>query len=312
MAGFSQYPSGCTIQDLLGTGTDGCDLQTLDDLVGAAITTKDVSFNIATDIFLDKYKEFMMAKKLFPLIGLFGFEQNTPDSEMATSSTGIKFEIREGKVEFTIIYNKSHCFHSSVFSKKSFRKFNIILFFKNHVVGAKTIDGLTFKGFDMGMFSVGTFKVQQGTDPQQTKVMFQLTDVGTSEWNKRMLPISNEEIGTELNALEGVIDTDVTYVSAPVAGTSIVVDVKSKCNGAAKTGLTGSGKWFLEGTQGTPRTITTAAESSTVPGRYTLTLSGATVATDTVKPRLGTISAVAVEDILGNVYAGSAPVATIA
>lgn len=311
MAGFNASANACTIQNLIGTGTDDCDLGTLGDLVGGAMTTKDVKLNIATDDFLTTYKGFIRKKKLFPLVGLYNFEQSTPENEMATSSVGIKFEIREGKVELSLTFNKSHCFHKSVFTKKGFKKWNIILFFSRHVVGAKSIDGLFWKGFDCGMLSVATFKVQQGTDPQTTKVTMQFTQEGTNEWNSRMSAISNSSIIAELNTIDGSIETDITYVTAPAAGTTVVVDVKSQCNGSPKSGLTDGSKWTVGGSQVTAKTVTTAAESATIPGRYTLTLSSALVATDSIQLRLGTVTEYVVEDILGIMYSGTAALATL-
>jgi hypothetical protein len=312
MAGFNASAGSCTIQNLMGTGGDDCDLSTLGDIVGGAITSKDVTFDIASDVFLTAYKEFVRKKKIFPLISLYNFEQNTPDNEVATSSIGVKFEIREGKVELSLTYSKSHCFHKSVFTKKAFKKWNIILFFPTTVLGTKSIDGTKWKGFDCGMFSVGTFKIQQGTDPQMTKIMLQLTPEGTTEWNTRMVPISNEEINAELNSIDGAIETTIEYSAPPVAGTSIDVTVKSACNGAAKSGLTTSAQWTLGGKQSTPTVISTVAESTSTPGKYTLTLDKALASGDTIQPRLGTSLEPVVEDILGVMYSGSAPIATIA
>lgn len=309
--GFNANAGSCTIQDLFGTGTDECDLTTLGDLVGGAITSKDVKFNIKNDVFLEKYKEFIRKKKVYPLTGLYSFEQNTPDNEVATSSIGVQFEIREGKVQLSLTYTKSHCFHKNVFSKKAFKKWNIMLFFTNHVVGAKSIDKLSWKGFDCGMFSVGTFKVQQGTDPQMTKIMLQLTPEGTTEWNTRMSAIANEEINKELNSIDGSIEVEVAYVTPPAAGATVVVDVKSSCNGSPKTGLSASNNWVLGGVQATPKTVTAVSESATIPGRYTLTVSAALVVGDSIRPRLGTPIELVVEDILGVMYSGTAPLATI-
>jgi hypothetical protein len=312
MAGFNASASSCTLQNLIGTGTDDCDLGTLGDLIGGAITTKDVKFNIATDVFLTAYKENVKKKKVFPLIGLYNFEQSTPDNEMATSSIGIKFEIREGKVELSLTFNKSHCAHKAIFTKKAFKKWNIILFFNNHVVGAKSLNGQFFKGFDCGMLSVGTFKVQQGTDPQMTKVTMQLTQEGTTEWNQRMTAVSNEEVNAELNSLDGVIETDILFASTNLtAGTSIVVDVKSQCNGSAKSGLTDSNNWTLAGTQAAATAVSTVVESLTIPGRYTVTLTVAVAAGDTVQLRLGTPLIPVVEDILGVMYSGISAVKVV-
>lgn len=315
MAGINTSASSCTIQNLLGTGTGDCDLVSLDDIVGGAITTKDVKFNITTDVFLTKYKEFVRRKKIFPMTSIYNFEQNTPANEVATSSIGIKFELREGKVEMSLIFNKSHCYHSSLFSKKAFKKWNLILFFKNHVNGTLTTDGTHWKGFDMGMFTVDTFKIQQAGDPQMTKVTFQFTELGTKEWNTRMTPIANEEIQEELNSFDGVIETKMKYVSAPTTSDTIVIDVTSACNGTPREGLAGSSAgWVLGGVQPTAKTISTVSESTTIPGRYTLTLSAALVAGDTVRPRFGTTGAnaeYAKEDILGALYSGQAELATI-
>lgn len=311
MAGFNASAGSCTIQNLIGTGTDDCDLGTLGDLVGGAITSKDVKFNIKTDVFLTAYKAQLRKKKLFPLVGLYNFEQSTPDNEMSTSSIGIKFEIREGKVELSLIFSKSHCFHKSVFTKKAFKKWNIILFFTNHVVGAKSIDGLTWKGFDCGMFTVSTFKVQQGTDPQMTKITLQLTPEGTTEWNTRMSAISNEEVNAELNSLDGSIETNLSFVTAPAVGTTLVVDVASQCNGAAKSGLVTAAQWTIGGVQTTPKTVTAVVESATIPGRYTLTLSSALIVGDTISTRLGTVLEPVVEDVLGIMYSGTSPTATV-
>lgn len=310
--GFNASAGSCTIQNLIGTGTDDCDLGTLGDLIGGAITSKDVKFNISTDVFLTAYKAQIRKKKLFPLVGLYNFEQSTPDNEMSTSSIGIKFEIREGKVELSLIFNKSHCFHKSVFTKKAFKKWNIILFFTNHVVGAKSIDGVNWKGFDCGMFSVGTFKVQQGTDPQMTKITLQLTPEGTTEWNTRMSAISNQEINAELNSIDGSIETNIAFNAAPIAAaTTVVVNVSSQCNGAPKAGLTTAAQWTIGGIQATQKTVTTAAESATIPGRYTLTLSSALVAGDTILARLGTALEPVAEDILGVMYSGASAVASV-
>lgn len=309
--GFNASAGSCTIQNLIGTGTDDCDLGTLGDLVGGAITSKDVKFNIKTDVFLTAYKTAIRKKKIFPLIGLYGFEQSTPDNEMSTSSIGIKFEIREGKVELSMTFNKSHCFHKSVFTKKAFKKWNIILFFTNHVVGAKSVDGLNWKGFDCGMFTVSTFKVQQGTDPQMTKITLQMTPEGTNEWNTRMSAISNADVNAELNSLDGSIETNISFLTAPAIGTTVTVDVASQCNGAPKAGLITAAQWTVGGTQTTPKTVTTVAESATIPGRYTLTLSSALIVGDTLQVRLGTVTEPVVEDVLGIMYSGSSPLATV-
>jgi hypothetical protein len=155
------------------------------------------------------------------------------------------------------------------------------------------------------MFTVSTFKVQQGTDPQMTKITLQLTQEGTAEWNTRMTPISNAEVNSELNLIDGAIETKLAFATIPTVGATVVVDVSSQCNGAAKTGLTTSSNWYVGGKPATAKTITTAVESATIPGRYTLTLSSTTVAGDLFFIGLGSAIEPVAEDILGIMYSGT-------
>lgn len=305
---ISIYSSACTTGSLLGTAVGECDLSTLGDLKGISLVAPNTRFLLSGN-FATQYVQLIKEKKLFPLLDLWSFEQTTPDNETATSSVGVLVEIRAGKPQFTITYSKSHCWHKSVFEKKGFGNWGVILIFENRVVMAKSFDGLAVEPFKMGMFSVGTLRFQQGTDRQSTSVMIQLTD--TVQFNQRMVALENTDLAIELNNTQSFINVDITYPDPPEAGTTVVVDVKSSCSGAAIVGLTGSGKWKLGGEQATPRTVTTAAESATVPGRYTLTLSGTTAEDDTIQPYLSDGTYNVVEDAGGVQYSGEAPLATI-
>lgn len=304
------FATGCTTGNTSGTGEGYCDLLTFGDLRGMDITVKGNTFTVATDDFLVKQRSNILAKNTYPLTDLFNFEQNTPDNEMATSSVGIKYEIRAGKPEFTITYAKSACFHRSVFEKKGFGKFDVKLYFDKGVLLAKSVDATTLKGFDCGMFSVGTLKLQQGTDPQQTKVMFQFTNA--EEFNTRWVFLSYDSIGADLNEETGIIETSISVNAVPAVGaTTVVVNVVSACNGGAITGLTGATKWKLGGVQASAHTISGVTESATVAGRYTITFSTALIATDTVAPYLNNGTVDAVEDINGLKYAGASTAVTI-
>ena len=304
------YATGCTTASNSGTGQGACDLASFGDFRGMDITENGNTFTIASDVFLTKHRTNILSKKTFPLTDLFNFEQNTPDNEVATSSIGIKYEIRAGKPEFTLTYTKSACFHRSVFEKKAHAKWGAKFYFDKGVLLAKSVDGTKLKEFDCGMFSVGTLKLQQGTDPQQTKVMFQLTNA--EEFNTRWVFLSWEEVGADLNDENGVIETVVEYVGATTANgaTTTVVDVKSACNGSAIAGLTGSTKWKIGGTQASATTISNVTESATVVGRYTITHT-ALAEDDTIQPTLNNGTYDAVEDVLLNKYAGKATLRTV-
>lgn len=304
------YSSGCGTAYNSGTGEGVCDLKSFGDLRGMDITLAGETFVIQTDNLLTKHRTNILAKKTFPLTDLYGFEQNTPENEMATSSIGIKYEIREGKPEFTITYAKSGCFAKNVFEKKAFGKWDTKLYFDKGVLLAKTVDGTELKGFTTGMFSVSTMRFQQGTDPQQVKVSFQFTDA--IEFNTRWAFLSYEDLGANLNDENGVIETVIEYVSATTVdgATTTVVDVKSACNGLPIEGLTGSTKWKLGGLQASATTISGVTESASIQGRYTITHT-ALAEDDTIRPVLNNGTYNAVEDAAGLKYAGQATLRTV-
>lgn len=304
------FASACLLEYLMGTAGGPCDLATLGDLRGMGIHQPQLKWNIATDDFLEKWEEWVRAKKAFPLTDLYNFEQTTPDNETATSSIGIMVEIRAGKPSFTLIYNKSHCWHKSVFTKKGQGRWNIVLFFEKAVVVFSSVDGTTLSGAQTSMFSVGTFKFQQGTDPQQTAVMFQVPDA--EEFNTRMVVLNNSDIAADLNAYKGIIETRVEYTDEVAAGaTTTVVKVVSACSGEPQGGLIGAERWRLGGTQATATAITDVEEDVDEPGTYTITWDTSVVNGDTIKPTLGDGTYPSVEDIDGILYAGTAKVAEV-
>lgn len=304
------YSRGCTDATDTGTGEMACDLKEYGDLTAFDVELKGTTYNVNVDTFLADIRANIMGKKTFPITDIKNFEDNTPDNEIATSGLGIEYDIRAGKPKFTTTFWKSGCAHARIFDKKDNEKWNVKFYFDKGILMAHTFDKTKFKGFDCGMFSVGTIKFKNGTNPQQTKVVFQLTNV--EEFNKRAVFKTWEEVGADLNDENGVIETVVEYVGATTAdgATTTVVDVKSACNGSAIAGLTGTTKWKIGGTQASATTISNVTESATVVGRYTITHT-ALAEDDTIQPTLNNGTYDAVEDVLLNKYAGKATLRTV-
>jgi hypothetical protein len=301
----------CTT-DLRGTGTRSCDIQTFGDVLGIALLQKGISFNVLTDtlnnaLWLGRLKAF----QLFPFLGVYNFEQTTPDNEINTSSTGVLSKVRNGKPQFTFSFDKGGCFHKALYDKSGKSRWDIAMLFDKGLLMATNQSETQLKGFNMGLFDVETFRLVQGTDPQMSMAKIQLLDA--EEFNQRFQFFTWEQLGFNALEVNGVVDT-VVSVDTPVndGDDEVVLSVANACNvDDVILGLDETANWALGGTQATPRTITGVAfDADTL--KYTLTLSGVLAENDTIQPRLVSGSTSVAEDADGNLFKGQSALITVA
>lgn len=297
--------------DLLGSGGRTCDIQSFGDVKGFNLHPKGWKQTIATDTWTEAaWKQLIKDFDVIPYEGIYDFTQDTPENENATSSTGVLSPIRVAKPQFSFSLDKGGCIHRSLFDKRGKNKWDLSLTFETGILLAVSEDETTVEGFDMGLFDVGTFRLQQGTDPQQTTAMMQLVDA--YQFNTKFVFVTWAQLGVNLSKIEGVVQASVTYEETPVAGdTEIIVKVASACNLSDPIlGAEAATDWALGGD--TAETISTAVYDAE-DGTYTLTLSGALTAGETIQPRLTSAAGDNVfEDDGGNLFKGKAKLITIA
>lgn len=305
--------NGDCASDLIGSGTRSCDLGEFGDVIGFFLHPKSFSLNVTTDVITEaSWKELIKDSQVIPYTGIYDFVQNTPENEVATSSTGIESTIRLGKPSLGFNFDKGSCIHKSLFDKRGKNRWDITLVFETGMLLAQSVDGTKIEGFDMGRFDIATLRLQQGTDPQQTQSMLQL--VNAVQFNAYHTFITWEELGVDLSQIDGVVQTAINYVTTPVAGdTSVVVKLASACNlDDPILGADAATDWAITGTQSETSEITSvtydAAEQN-----YTVTFTGALVDGNTFAVKLSNTEAGNVfEDDMGNMFKGQARLITIA
>jgi hypothetical protein len=294
--------------DLIGTGSRTCDLKSYGDPVGIGLPKKGVTWTVANFTGAN-WKEDIKNLDLFPFIGLYNFEQNTPENDTATSNTGVMVEIRAGKPQLSFMFTRGGGLHKALYDKRGHDRWDLVLLFEKGVLFASNVDKSILKGFDMGMFSVATLAFVQGTDPQMSTAILQLKDA--EEFNARHQFITYEQLGVNLSKVDGVVETQITYVSEPDDSDEIELRVVNACStGDVILDLDDVTSWGLGGTQAGATTIASVdfdADAQT----YTLNLSAALADGDTVRPFLRTGSLRVAEDTLGNLFKGQAPLATV-
>lgn len=300
----------CTV-GTRGTGLGDC-LAKEGDATGFDISVKSWKLDTTTDTLPTEaeYKALVQAETIYPFNGLYNFDQVTPDSEYATGSTGLKSKIRSGKPEYAFTFDKGYCAHKGMYDKEGKDRWNISLKFETGVFLATDVSESIIKGFSNGLFDVGTYKFQQGTDPSMSVVSFQFSNA--VELNQRGVFYTWDELGYDMNFVDGIINASVSFETTPVAGTELRVEVKDDCNRSANIqGLTNANNWVVGGIQATPATVTAVTYSDNV---YVLTLDNATISTDTISVNLGDVTNGynSAENASGDLYKGSTSTETIA
>ncbi len=273
--------------ELIGSAIDKCTPNSYGDLLGIAILapgTKLTEANLKTKA---GWETLVSDGKYFPYNNIYNFDQTTPENEVATSSTGLKRVIRDGKPEYTFTYDGTPCLVKSLQNKKG-KVWDIIFFFEKGVLGKLNGDG-TFSGFQASYFDVGTLRFQAGTDIQSVAVMVQIDNA--SDFNSKFGFISYDNLGFNLSQVNGAFEA-VLGVTA-TAGTSLKVKVNSSCNSDVfYAGLDDMAVWKVNGV------APSAVQYNQSTGEYTLTVT-TLVAGANVNVQLSG------KDLLDNIYRGS-------
>lgn len=309
---FELYLQGsCVGADKRGTGLSDC-IAEEGEPTGFIKTSK--GWNISTDSGAlpteEVYKQLVQARTFFPFRNKFEFEDQTPENGKETSSFGIEKTnlLAKPKLKFDFISNFE--FHANAYDHLGYGQGDVALIFEKGIAFATDVSETKIKGFEGGDIDVSTYKFKSGETSAKTSIMFQL--LNSEEYNKRLVFYTWEQLGYDANFINGIINTKLTYQTAPAAGTTLNVYVKVDKNRSVDVlGLTNANNWRIGGTQTTPASV--SGVSYNAGGYYVLTLDNATVATDTIYPYLGDVSNSyeAASNASGDLYSGAASLATI-
>lgn len=279
------FGQGNCQSDLRGSGLTSCNITSYGDATGLLLIKRGFDLSNLTE---ETYKTAIQDGNIFPFLGIYNFEQNTPDNESATSSTGTMSIIRSGKPQFNFQFTSGSCLHKALYDKKGNNVWDLAIVFESGVL-VYSDDNVT-RGFRASMFDVQTFRLLQGTDPQSSTAVVQLASA--DEFNAYHQFATWTKLGFNMNNINGAIETKLDVVSN--SATEIVLRVVSDCNSDLSfNGLDELANWSSETTAGVSQTIDTVTESAN--GTYTLEGTFATT---------GTIVKLSGTDDLGEIYKG--------
>lgn len=175
------------------------------------------------------------ARRLFPIMFLEDFVDNSEDTVYKDYPSGNRKLIRQGKYRFALSYNVNECIKKELFDFQGYSQKIFLLYADNIIRGRTTDSGVTIKGIRVKQMNV--LKEVQGNfgEPSMMMLEVDLTDYkDLNQYDHAM------EMEWEVGELDGL--TEVTLaagVASPIA-TAIPFTVNAICNGESKpiTGIT--------------------------------------------------------------------------
>ena len=295
---------GLCAEDVLGTGQGECPITDFGDLKGLGLLKKGSKLNLATDTLSEAtFRALITGGKLHQLVNSYAFEDTTPENERSTSSDGLMQTIREGKPMYSFTFKKGMYNAKAMQSLKGNNRWDAYFYFSDGLLVALDTAGENLKGFNGSMFDVDSYKFKQGAETEFSKVSLQLSDA--KEFNQRFVFFTWDELGFNALEIEGVIEANVSFNAAPVAGSTITVkiaDANNRSISYASLFDTASNWKVLK--NGVANVVTTVSVAGDV---VTLTLTSALASTNKVDVSLNGI----VSDIENKYYKSNTANATV-
>lgn len=245
---------------------------------------------------------------IIPLLNAKTVTSEGGDDTIDTDEDGVKTLGTKALPEFTATYKDGNQLYKELAKLEGYANFDFVLIDVEGNWKVATEEGY-IKGFLGGQVTPGmtTLKVSGG-DPEQKPMNFQLLD--RDQYDSDYSIIQKDKIGWHIRDLDGINPCTLSFNTAPVAGSTVVVKVLLSDGVTVVSGLgTDDFKAMVDDTN---NVVSNAVEAGST-GVYTLTLTDAISANDVINIQLYDSSEVVNAVILANaVYRGITDDATVA
>lgn len=159
-------------------GTEPCFVEP-GPLLGHIIFTNRPSFDVATTtpnkVF---FNSLVQQGTAYFVADAFGSPVETPDPTTETSDITLRqVVVNRGLPMVTTTLKKPYEFHKEFYKLSSQDQYSVALVYQNVIKVNMSKDGLSWGGFNVGMYEVLTYEEATGSTKAQTRVMYQITDL---------------------------------------------------------------------------------------------------------------------------------------
>ena len=189
----------------------------------------------AADFLLEAtYKTGINARRLFPIMFLKDFVDNSEEAVYFDYPNGDRKLVRKGKYRFQMSYNVNECVKKELFDFQGYSQKVFLLYADNIVRGRTTNSGVTIKGIRVKQINV--LKEKQGNFGEPAMMMLEVDLTDYKDLNQYDHAMAMD---WEVSELDGLTEVDIAANGAASA-TAIPFTVYATCNGETKpiTGIT--------------------------------------------------------------------------
>ena len=245
---------------------------------------------------------------IIPIIGASSFEDLSGEDTYSTNASNVKRLNLKGLPEYKFMYEEGHEFYREIAKLEGFKNFDLIVgddegnWMLASRANADKADSYT--GFSAGHVTPElTKRKQPGGDAESKSLLVQFLD--RMQWDRNYVILHRDQLTFSPEDVPQVNGATLGWGIIPVAGTTVTVDVKlSADNSTPVEGLDENN--FSVTINGSNDTIVSAVEVVGIPGRYTITYTTATVASDVIIVDLSGTSGESVTNADGVLYRSDA------
>ena len=259
MSDYNQFPCDT---NLFPTGVGSCvsDLTVISKIF---LAKEGVSIDTLANAQLEAtWDALIQSNDVYPLPLIFSTENADEEAVFDIGSVGRQHKVREGKAVNTYNVISTLCLHKRLWALDQFKGGYYAVDDNGNVLGT-TSDGIKFEPITIDTCNVNKLTASDGSNARYTPVY--IVDADPEEFNGRG---ASFKVDWNIKGKDGLLPVTLTVVSA--SSTEIVVNALTSCDGSPVSGLETATDWVLTDGQ----TITTATESATVLGQYTLAGTG--------------------------------------
>ncbi len=207
-------------------------------------------FTAANFLLETTYETGINARRLFPIMFLKGFTDNSEETVYFDYPSGDRKLVRQGKYRFQFDYNVNECVKKELFDFQGYSQKIFLLYNDNIIRGRTTDSGVTIKG--MRVKQINVIKEKQGNFGEPAMMLLEVDFADYKDLNQYDYAM---EMAWEVSELDGLTEVTLAESGTPTI-ISLVVSVNAVCNGESKpiTGLvfadfniTGAGTLGVEG-----------------------------------------------------------------
>lgn len=194
--------------DRRNIGIESCTVQ-LGQKTGHIQAPLDWSLNISTETFNKAYITSKVQDGTFKIIGnAFGVVTETGESKIEESLRGQSSVVQDAMPIVTTTVKKGYEFHAGAYDMTGEGVYSVLEIYETGVIACVVSkDGTTISGNTTGMYKVGTFVDNNGSESASTMIKYQLTDV--LEYNKQRVFLTNLDFNPNRDILN-IVDVKLT------------------------------------------------------------------------------------------------------